>query len=560
MRKRSGFAVKGIAVLVFAALTVGLLPAMAFAGQQSEDVESTSTVAASLTTSASRAKSTRANRQAFLKGKLTGPIQRGYTGKLVRPTVKLVVKGKTLKRGVDYKLFYKNNRKVGRATITIKGIGKYKGAKRTWKFTIVPDKTKLKSAKAQVIGKKIVIKWSKQPKANCTGYQIRYSTKKSMAKAKLKTIKKRKKTSYTIKGLKANKRYYVQVRVYKRVNGKTYYSRWSNKKTVKMPKYGSLTGVVTAYATGSYLPNAKVGVYNSKGKRICTIKTNRNGRYTIKNIAKGTYTLKIKRSGYIALKAKISVRNKEYTYCDRALLVKRSAGSGYASGSITSATTGYGVSGAKLVFRSGWNNKSGNVVGRCTTGSGGTYYVNLPAGYYTAKVTCNGYVVGYINVIIGGGTIYNQNGSITPKMPKDTYRAVLTWGEYPRDLDSHLVQKGLHVYFSNKNQGSSVANLDVDDTTSYGPETTTFKVKKSRTYIYYVEQYTNDGKLSKSGAKVKLYRGNKLIRSYSVKNKGNGRSWNVFKIVNGKVKTVQTLSNYPTSVSTKNGNMGRPSW
>ena len=36
-----------------------------------------------------------------------------------------------------------------------------------------------------------------------------------------------------IKKLKAKKKYYVQVRTYKTVSGKKYYSKWSKKKTVK---------------------------------------------------------------------------------------------------------------------------------------------------------------------------------------------------------------------------------------------------------------------------------------------------------------------------------------
>ena len=57
---------------------------------------------------------------------------------------------------------------------------------------------------------------------NATGYQIRYSTKSSMAGAKMITIKGNKNVTRTIKGLKKGKTYFVQVRPYKTYKGKKY--------------------------------------------------------------------------------------------------------------------------------------------------------------------------------------------------------------------------------------------------------------------------------------------------------------------------------------------------
>ncbi|MBQ6537951.1 MAG: hypothetical protein IJL75_03500, partial [Eubacterium sp.] len=59
-----------------------------------------------------------------------------YTGKKIKPTVKLKVNGYTLKKGSDYTVSYSSNKKKGTAKITIKGKGNYKGTK-TKKFKIV---------------------------------------------------------------------------------------------------------------------------------------------------------------------------------------------------------------------------------------------------------------------------------------------------------------------------------------------------------------------------------------------------------------------------------------
>ena len=71
----------------------------------------------------------------YVKGKLTSVTipqsKYPYTGKAIKPetTVKAKVGGKTLtlKKGTDYKVAYKNNKNAGTATITVTGIGHYKG-------------------------------------------------------------------------------------------------------------------------------------------------------------------------------------------------------------------------------------------------------------------------------------------------------------------------------------------------------------------------------------------------------------------------------------------------
>lgn len=65
------------------------------------------------------------------------------------------------------------------------------------------------------------------------GYQIKYSVKKNMKKAKTVTTKK---VSNKVKKLGAKKKYYVQVRAYKTVNGKKIFSSWSKVKSIKTKK------------------------------------------------------------------------------------------------------------------------------------------------------------------------------------------------------------------------------------------------------------------------------------------------------------------------------------
>lgn len=144
-----------------------------------------------------------------------------YTGKEIEPTVKVKYSGNTLKKGRDYSVSYKNNRKIGTATITIKGKGKYIGSKKVT-FKITPKKTLIEKATAG--RKKATLKWGKV--SNSTGYQIVLATNRSFTKNKKEAFVK-KSTSKTVTKLKAKKTYYIKVRAYKTVKGKNIYAPYS---------------------------------------------------------------------------------------------------------------------------------------------------------------------------------------------------------------------------------------------------------------------------------------------------------------------------------------------
>ncbi len=144
------------------------------------------------------------------------------TGKAIKPAVIVSFHDIRLTKGKDYTVSYKNNRKIGTATVIITGKGAYSG-KRTVTFRIVPKGVKLSSLTA---GKKeLTVKWAKG--SGITGYQIEYSLKKNFKDKKTVTVKKAATTKTVLKKLQAKKTYYVRIRTYKTVNGKKYYSAWS---------------------------------------------------------------------------------------------------------------------------------------------------------------------------------------------------------------------------------------------------------------------------------------------------------------------------------------------
>ena len=94
-----------------------------------------------------------------------------------------------------------------------------------------------------------------------------------------------------------------------------------------------------------------------------------------------------------------------------------------------------------------------------------------------------------------------------------------------------------------------MANLDVDDTSSYGPETITILEGVYGTYTYAVHNYSNRNSssstaLSFSGAVVKVFMGSMQIAEYHVPTDQIGTYWTVFQIdSSGRIVPINSVSN-----------------
>lgn len=152
------------------------------------------------------------------------PIKnQAYTGKAIKPAVTVKDGDKKLVKGTDYTVSYKNNTKMGTATVTITGKGSYTGTK-TLTFRIVPRKTSVSIDEASK--SKAVLSWKKS--SGAAGYEIWCSTN-GESYTKLSTIKSAKTLTKTISKLNTQKNVYkFRVRPYAKVNGKTVYGSWSN--------------------------------------------------------------------------------------------------------------------------------------------------------------------------------------------------------------------------------------------------------------------------------------------------------------------------------------------
>lgn len=318
---------------------------------------------------------------------------------------------------------------------------------------------------------------------------------------------------------------------------------------------GTYDGYVLDAQTNQPIENAKVQMVKNGDVKDTTY-TDHTGKYIGINLKSGPYQLRVSAQGYQPSELDVTIVGGTSTTMETQLLVKRGTeqeGTVLCSGTVTDAMTGSGLAGVNVSAKS-QNLGATEEVASATTDGNGRYELSLPSGKYKLTFTKDGYVSNYSNVTALEDK-EDVNISLNPEnqaATADSFRVVLHWGDTIRDLDSHMWgpegDMPFHIYYSNK--VAQNANLDVDDTTYFGPETITVEQKEVGTYSYYVHDYTNrnntnSNKLSMSGAYVELYSGNDLLYTIHVPENHVGTVWHVFDIdgETGQVTLVNEFSN-----------------
>lgn len=220
-----------------------------------------------------------------------------YTGKALKPAVTVKNGKTTLKLNTHYTVTYKNNTKIGKATITIKGIEKngYSGTK-TLTFNIIP--ANVKNLKATQTTSSVKLTWSKVTGA--AGYRVfKHDGKKWVKVADTKN------TNYTVNELKSGTIYKYAVKAYAKSGNTTYFSA-SYTQLATATKPGTPTLKATAGAkkaslswnkqTGAsgyvvYMSTSKSGTY----KKVATVKGGIKVSCTKTGLTKGkTYYFKVR--------------------------------------------------------------------------------------------------------------------------------------------------------------------------------------------------------------------------------------------------------------------------
>ncbi len=328
----------------------------------------------------------------------------------------------------------------------------------------------------------------------------------------------------------------------------------------------ALSGMVSEYRPEggtAPLPGARIRLYCAIGETprlICTASSGPEGGFSIDGLQAGTYTLQVDAENHIGIETEEVLSEDEVGYTELFLMIPateevRSGLTDQLYAQVTNAINGEPVPGALVSLRSGWNNREGDWVAQTTTADWGDFYVDdLPYGYYTAETSADGYISAFHNVaVLPQEFISEWNLPMSPVLGDQETRIVLTWNEEPYDLDSHLMGEEFHVFFGERDAYDASyqhrVNLDLDDTTSYGPETITIYQGVDGVYTYFVHDYTNrysgsSSALSMSGATVRVYQRDGLTAIYHIPTGIVGTTWTVFRIhSDGTLEPVNAIDN-----------------
>lgn len=357
-----------------------------------------------------------------------------------------------------------------------------------------------------------------------------------------------------------------------------------------LPRTG-VTGNVYGI-NGQGIEGVTVSLYLGQSQSPVTVSTDTLGNY-VQGLSAGTYRIVLSKEGYTDLSTSVSVVNNALTSSSYIMLTsEESRQSASFKGIAINATDSQKIEGVTIALLNGFDSTSSanpnGVQGSAVTGTNGECAINdgVNAGYYTIEASKDGYSTYHHNETIKPGENELTINMSPVIQVQGEYRIVLTWGETPRDLDSHLICSGnenYHIYYARKDYNSQntntnsagYASLDVDDISSYGPETTTVKIGEGNSYIYAVHNYsdgwTGEGgsgawNLAHSGARVVVYSSDGIIFDGSVPTNEQGITWEVFRIENGRLNVTNRISfDYPgessgniPSVAANDANAGSP--
>jgi len=292
----------------------------------------------------------------------------------------------------------------------------------------------------------------------------------------------------------------------------------------------TVTGTVSDGSNDSALEGVTVTAENADQSAIASTTTNASGAFTLDSddILAGDHTISFTITGYVTARGLFTITTD--TNIGQMLLAPESAQTGTITGTLIDATSqsDAAVSGATITLYTGINHTDDEYITTYTTttaADGAFELTDVDAGTYTLLAARDGFSDAYINVVSIGGETTTYEHSISPAAAEGEIRIVLTWGENPADLDSHLYTPEIegtshHLYYANRGSYSvdAVPNiaLDRDDVTSYGPETVTIAVSYEGTYEYKVYHYSGSGTLATSGAIVKVYDSTGLLFTLNV--------------------------------------------
>lgn len=328
-----------------------------------------------------------------------------------------------------------------------------------------------------------------------------------------------------------------------------------------------ITGQVISASDGAAVGAALVEIRTRSGALVANATADGSGNFSFPKLDARTYQITATAANYISLPpSNVIVSPRSPVALGQIPLVKTTTQLGSASGVISDARTLRAVSGARIDLRQGLNNFQGAIAYSATTNNSGVFSIgSMTAGVYTATATSSGYATNARSVAVSGGiATTGQNIELYP-VGNTSIGIVLFWGASPSDLDAHLTGPSsgsrFHVYWDQKGALNSdpFAALDVDDISSFGPETITITQQSSGVYRFSVHDYSDRGftgttNLAASGAIIRLFLPGKNPVTFTVPNQA-GNLWTVFELDGSQLTVINRMSDTasPSGVSIRSG-------
>ena len=234
---------------------------------------------------------------------------------------------------------------------------------------------------------------------------------------------------------------------------------------------------------------------------------------------------------------------------------------GHVELSIKDGTTGVVLAGFDYQVLNGWREAENSNTSSTLAA------ISQPAGEYKIVVSKDGYNDAEKICNIQANATSQCEISMIPiaHLASGDVSAVLTWAENPDDLDSHLVKydadgnKLYHIYFGH--QTDVDANLDVDDVSSYGPETITINnVDENSRYVYAIYHFSGTGSITTTSAAQVTLQTNGVNTTYYAPTSGEGQWWKVFEINNGRIIPCHTDCMFNDESSALRSISHNPQW
>jgi hypothetical protein len=238
---------------------------------------------------------------------------------------------------------------------------------------------------------------------------------------------------------------------------------------------------------------------------------------------------------------------------------------------IINSRNGDTISDVTINIREGFNNRLGTIYK--TYESSSASGLTLLPGTYTFELTKEGFYSDFVTTTISSSTsILNfdlLSIATSTTINSDAFATIIVrWGLNPEDLDSHLLFSGNDVYYSNPWNGTKptdvnnpcdtngvVASLDLDDTTSYGPETTTICDGTKGPFNFKIHHYSGSSNIGASPTTVELITrdGSRYEFTAPTDTQYTGTDndyWDVFSLnTDQSVTAINTIGNASTSIA-----------